>query len=893
MSSAAPTNLTSTAPPTVAPIRDVPWPAAFDVAAWIRLGASTDPALVFESGRVVTYGALAAAAQARRAAAGPSAKRLVALVADSSPEALTDYLAALACGDAVVLLPPDQPGLRDKVLSAFDPNEIAERGPGGWQRETRHDRALDLHPELALMLSTSGSTGEAKFVRLSFGNLLANASSIAEYLGLDASERGLMNLPLHYSYGVSIVHSHLSVGARVLVSDRSVTDEALWSFFSAQGGTSVPGVPHTYQLLEASGFLDRAPPTLRTMTQAGGRLGALLAQRVAQWAQGRGVRFFIMYGQTEAAPRIAYVPPELASRHADCIGRAIPGGVLRVVDEHGQPIETPGVEGELQYSGPNVMMGYAVEAADLARPPGPPTLSTGDLAVIDGSGLFRITGRRSRFLKLFGLRLSIDELERRLETQGVVAACGGNDEFLGVLVAGADRDAVALRRQVAHDLGLPEAVVVVLPCAELPRLASGKVDHRQAHALLLAEYQRLRTALPDAAAGPAGRSAADRVRAAFEEAFPGVPVEADDSFSGLGGDSLRYVSVAVALERLVPDLPRRWENLPLQELQALALRAVSAEPQRVARMDTSVVLRALAVLLVVLDHSGWAALAGGAALLLAVAGANFMRFQAGHLARGEWRPVAAGFLWNVLVPYWIVAGAYGLLRGGVNVPDLLLVGNYFVRAEQGSSGFETWFIQVLAQSMLLLGLLALVPAVRRAMADQPFGYALGVLALGLAARLVEPLWWPQLEANGGREGPWQFWEFALGLAIFAASTVRQRALVTALVLALPITLYPDDLPRATILTAGCLLLLWREHLAVPRIATGTLRALAAASLFIYLLHSRAPVHSPTADWPVDLIRVGAGVLLGLIGWQLYERARRGMRYLADRRERAKASSAFR
>lgn len=861
---------------------------ALDASGWLRAGRGTDPALVFEGGVAVTYGDLAEAARARRHGRAPGDKRLVALVAESTPQALTDYLAALACGDAVVLLPPGQGALRATVIERFDPHEVAEAGANGWQRCVRHQRPLALHPELALLLSTSGSTGEAKFVRLSYRNLLANAAAIGEYLGLDGTERGLMNLPLHYSYGVSIVHSHLAVGARVLVSERSVTDEALWSFFAGQGGTSVPGVPHTYQLLEASGFLDRPLPTLRTLTQAGGRLGVPLAQRLAQWAHGRGVRLFIMYGQTEAAPRIAYVPPDLASLHADCIGRAIPGGELRVVDEQDQPIETPGVEGELQYSGPNVMMGYAVDAPDLARPPGPPTLATGDLAVIDDSGLFRITGRRSRFLKLFGLRLSVDEVERRLEAQGLVAACAGNDEFLGVLVAGADRDAAAIRHQLAQDLGLPETVVIVTVVPALPHLASGKVDQRQVHAVLLAEHQRLRAAVAEAAA-PAGRSAAGAVRAAFEAAFPGVAVEPGDTFTSLGGDSLRYVSVAVALERLVPHLPRRWEALTLQELQALAAPEAATERPRWQRMDTSVVLRALAVLLVVLDHSGWAVLAGGAALLLAVAGANVMRFQAGHLAQGEWRPVVGGFVWNVLVPYWIVAGAYGLLRGGVNVPDLLLVGNYFVRSGQGSSGFETWFIQVLAQSLLLLIALSFVPAVRRVMREQPFGYALGLLGLGLAARLAEPLWWPQLEANGGRELPWQFWEFALGLALFAAGTARQRALATALVLTLPITLYVDDLPRATILTGGCLLLLWRQHLVVPRFAAAGVGTLAAASLFIYLLHGRAPVHSPTADWPVDVLRVGVGVLIGLAGWQLYERARRALRHLSDRRGRAKAA----
>jgi acyl-CoA synthetase (AMP-forming)/AMP-acid ligase II len=853
-----------------------------DATRWSALvteGEPTRPALIFDEGSVLTYGQLSDAAQACAARRVDGHRRLLALVAEPTPEALAVYVGALVAGDAVVLVPPGQPELLSRVVERFRPHDVAERAAGGWQYRRRHDFDLELDPTLALLLSTSGSTGEAKFVRLSYGNLIANAASIAQYLGIDASERGLMNLPPHYSYGASILHSHLVKGATVLVSARSVTDDALWRFFDAQRGTSVPGVPHSYALLEASGFFERPLPSLRSLTQAGGRLDPAMARRVADWSAGRGVRFFIMYGQTEASPRIAFVPPELVRDHVDAIGRVVPGGTLTLVDEQGQVIDAAGVEGELQYSGPNVMMGYATRAADLALPAGPSVLKTGDLAVRDPSGLFRITGRRSRFLKLMGLRVSTDEIERHLADEGLAVACAGSDEFLGVLVAGTEAQTSEAARKAAERSGLPLMAVVGLAVPSLPRLSNGKVDEQRVKTLLQTEHER-RQSTAERSIASGERRAADRVRAAFESAFPGHRIDPDDSFTRLGGDSLRYVSVSVALERLIPDLPRQWNQLPLSELQrraqegerraaTLGLRASRWQP-----LDTSVGLRAIAILLVVINHSGLHMFAGGAALLLAAAGVNLLRFQSRNLALGEWQPVVRSFFVNLLLPYWLVAGGYGLLRGSWHWADMLLLGNFFVAHPRWgpNSGFETWFVAVLAQSLLIVMALSLIPAVRRVIAERLFEGTVVLLIIGVTVRLLEPIFFPELlRRSGGRELTWQFWQFALGMVVFAATTTSQRRLATVFVLVLPFMLYKlSDPSRVVILTTGLLLLLWVSHLRAPVVVVPVLRVLASASLFIYLLHSRARIDSFSSDWSVDVVRVVMGVVLGVAGWAVYD-----------------------
>ena len=393
--------------------------------ALIESGSDSAPALTLPDAAPITHGDLRAAAARTGRQLGP-VKQLALIVADGSAEAMVGYISVLASGHAALLVADTSPAFIREIVNAYRPNWLGSQLPGGWALRPESGAPLALHPELAVMLSTSGSTGAVKFVRLSYTNVIENARSIADYLELNASDRGLLTLPIHYSFGLSVLNSHLLSGASVLASPHALTDPALWGFFKREGGTSFAGVPHSYKLLDAIDFENLELPTLRTMTQAGGRLPRDTALKYAALAERKGFRFFLMYGQTEATARMAYVPPDEARRFPDCVGVPIPRGALHLIAADGSPITRAETEGELVYTGPNVMMGYATHLADLAAPPGPRELKTGDLAVLNEHGLVRITGRKSRFLKLFGLRISLDEIERKLEAQGIRAVCTGD-----------------------------------------------------------------------------------------------------------------------------------------------------------------------------------------------------------------------------------------------------------------------------------------------------------------------------------------------------------------------------------------------------------------------------------------------------------------------------------
>lgn len=363
------------------------------------------------------------------------------------------YLAALHAGHAVILLE----GGADpaQVIERYDPRYVVHGG-----RVTTRDGAAPaaLHPDLALLLSTSGSTGSPKLVRLTAENLRSNALAIVDYLRLDAAERAVASLPIPYSYGLSVLHSHLIAGASIAFTAHSVIRPEFWADVRRHGVTSFAGVPYAYAMLERVGMREMELPALRTLTQAGGRMDPELARRFAAQRP-----LTVMYGQTEASPRMAYLPAERLAAKPGSIGVAIPGGELRIVD------------GELVYRGPNVMLGYAESRADLARGDDQGgVLATGDLGYVDDDGDFFLTGRAKRIAKVYGQRINLDEVEAAVA--GPAGAVAGDDR-VDVFAEPAVVDAVDARALAAR-FRLPARAVRLHAIERLPVNPSGKVDYR-------------------------------------------------------------------------------------------------------------------------------------------------------------------------------------------------------------------------------------------------------------------------------------------------------------------------------------------------------------------------------------------------------------------------------
>lgn len=342
----------------------------------------------------------------------------------------------------------------------------------------------EISPDLLLCLTTSGSTGSPKLVRLSERNLKSNAESIAEYLDITEHERPVTTLPMYYSFGMSVINSHLIKGATILLTDKAVMQREFWSFTKEQKATSIAGVPYTYEMLKRLRFFRMELPELKTMIQAGGKLNSAYVKEYVDFAEQNGKKFIVMYGQTEAAPRMSYLPFDKAVEKNASIGIAIPGGELCIIDGESNKIEEPDVDGELVYKGENVCLGYAERREDLMLgDDNHGELHTGDIARKDADGYFYITGRMKRFVKVWGNRCNLDATEQLVKAITANCACVGVDDQITVFVTedGLDDKIKAL---LVEKTGFNPRAFQVKVLPEIIKFDSGKINYPALQKLL-------------------------------------------------------------------------------------------------------------------------------------------------------------------------------------------------------------------------------------------------------------------------------------------------------------------------------------------------------------------------------------------------------------------------
>ncbi len=820
-------------------------------------------------------------------------RQLLAIEMRNDIEAIAAYLGALRSGTPVILTAEGATAAKHSIMATFRPEMAVLCRETGWEVEVRDDREDEhgLHPELAVMLSTSGTTGSPKLVKLSHSNLHENARSIADYLEITPERRAITNLPLHYSYGLSVLNSHLSAGASVVLTELSVVDEDFWQLVRREEVTDLPGVPYTYELFEKVGLRSDPPESLRVMTQAGGRLPPNLVRDYAEFARSRGIRFFVMYGQTEATARMAYLPPEQTLENADCIGVPIPRGKFEIRDEAGAAIRKPGISGELVYQGPNVMMGYALKREDLAAPAKLSELLTGDIAQWSEAGFVKIVGRSSRFSKIAGLRVGLDDIERILRESGRRAYAAGTDEFVAVaLIDGSD--AASARELLAERCKLPAHHLVVFNLAEAPTLPSGKID-----------YVRIRTMGEDHHCKEAAEAASgdDPVRALYSKALGQARIDDDASFATLGGDSLSYMIVSRGLETMLGILPQHWERLTLRDLDALrqdrALNPVKRKATSTLSID--VVLRLIAISTIFIghgapDHTGW--LRGGTTILFCLAGYSLCRFQREQFLSGNVLPAIKGTFRRIVIPYLLVMTA--LLFATKMPPNpawWTLTSVFFIETHERGILFSFWFIEALIHCLLIMSALFLIPAFRNWAAKRPFHNGLALVGLGAVA-FGGGLFIPEHAKFSHLFDGWLY-VYMLGWTFPLATKSWQKLLLVAIGSVIVSVQFGLEGSRAFWFIGALAVLAVVKEVRLPSVFGGIVSQLAAASYMSYLahplvLHFTKFVLPTRHDVPVTIFLSYAGTLAaGLVGAAIWQQVSKGTLALFNRRPQAAAAAA--
>lgn len=792
-------------------------------------GEPTSVALTWDGGSL-TYAELDSEVTAEARRLGDT-RRVEPLLMRNDAGSVIRLLGALRARHPVLLLGADDADRHDEIA-------------------TRYAHADDLHPDLAVMLSTSGSTGSPKLVRLSHDNLTSNARSIVEYLKITPGDRAITSLPFHYCYGLSVLTSHLTAGAGVALTDLSVADECFWDLAIRSRATSFAGVPYTFDLLDNSGFIDRDLSHLRYITQAGGRMDPAQVANFAALGAERGFEFYVMYGQTEATARMAYLPPHLAAARPTAIGLPVPGGHFRL-DPVGFDADTDIDQsmGELVYSGPNVMMGYAESAADLARGPELVELRTGDLGRQSDDGLWEVCGRLDRCVKVFGLRLDLGRLESGIEVPVAIVSVG---DALHAFID-RPRETRRVHADLVSQTGLPAGAVHVHAVDALPSTVRGKTDYGTLRQFARRQTE-LSTADPDAAQSTV---TAASLRDLYAAVLRRPDATVHDSFVDLGGDSLSFVEASVQLGSRLGHLPRGWQHLSAERLAGLA------RPQRSRRWPTTpieipVLLRAVAIVLIVVSHTDLWIVMGGAHVLLGVAGYSLARFTLHLPGRRERSDRLLAVTASVAVPasLWILVS--GRLSGDYDLTTALFL-NQFLGTDGWSLSWHFWFLELLVWSYLAVALAIRTPLIDRWQRGAPFASATIVLIAGLAARYLDT----GVAAGGIDEYtiPVAFWCLALGWAAAEASTTLQRCVVASLALVGAAGFFPHDLQRQAVLIVGLLALLIPFAVPAPRVLVSVVRHVAHASLWIYLTHWQVYPKLEAAGHPV--LAVALSLIVGL------------------------------
>ena len=423
-------------------------------------------------------------------------RSLIFFIFQNNIESILSYIAVMEANSVPLLLNFDISKVALlKLMKMYHPNyifcdekrkeEIADGEVEFCFRSYRMIRICntpcELHEDLALLLSTSGSTGSSKLVRLSYSNILHNANAIADFLNISSHDITITTLPMSYTYGLSIINSHLIRGATIVVTNLSMLHQGFWKLFFNNNVCSFGGVPFIYEILRLKNFWNKNLENLRYMTVSGGRMSSDLLSFTIEQCEKYNIQFFQMYGQTEATARISYLPSKLALSKKGSIGKALEGGRMWIETDGGIAIRKPFTVGNLMYKGKNVCLGYAEELKDLSKGnENRGLLKTGDLAYFDDDGFFYLKGRKNRLLKIYGIRINLDELEELLDKNGLFCICTGEDDRLGIFTT--DRDNIEkINCFIQHMTNIPKTGYKSIYIENIPHKSSGKIDYKYLH----------------------------------------------------------------------------------------------------------------------------------------------------------------------------------------------------------------------------------------------------------------------------------------------------------------------------------------------------------------------------------------------------------------------------
>jgi acyl-CoA synthetase (AMP-forming)/AMP-acid ligase II len=796
-----------------------------------------------------------------------NAHRMVGLVAENSPDFVARAFSCWAAGAAIVALRSEHDHERASRVGA---SEVIVPKPGhGWIEARLEQRQAD---ELAQILFTSGTEGEPKGVALTHGNLADVVTRLNAVMQVSREIREYVGVPVYHSFGFGRCRAVSAAGGRAFLPPRGFNPVEINNLLQAGEINAISAVPSLWRvLLQTQALTARAAERVRWIEIGSQAMSG--QEKQAMRALFPRAKIVQHYGLTEASRSTFLEVDSAAPTHLESVGRPSGEVELRIASD-----------GRIMIKGPHVTRRMLISGTSVDPCDGDGWLTTNDRGELRDGYLYYI-GRSDDMINCGGLKLAPDALEAHiraaLRSPGEFCVCRIASPVRGdgillvatpeVQASDAELMSFALGAAAAFGVNARDATHVFrLPA--LPRTATGKIKRDE----LSKQFEQVLAARQPAAAKavPAGQAEL-RTRLA---AILGAPSLGDrDTFVNRGGDSLRYIQASVLVERQLGYLPHGWEKLGFSELEALP-RKTSAGSQ----VEPSVVLRAVAISSVVLNHTGvlegHLAIDGAAFLLLVPAGYSFARFQLQRVIEsGRARQALTG-LPRIVVPTLSILLLQQLRHREFVASPLLLYNNFINPPDV----FSYWFIEVFVQLHLLLALGLSWQRARCALRDH--AYTISVLAVVMSALgsvLLQRFWNTDHLANLLPQHA--LWYFLLGWCALFGRKPWQRWLNTALIVGLALLLLPGS-SRSVWMMVGGLFLNWAPPLQLPAPLARSISTLAAASLYVYITHFlilEPFAHAfPSAGF---IGQLAAAMAVGITFWYVFERVWQNMSRLLNRR----------
>jgi len=781
-------------------------------------------------------------------------RRIVGLVAASSPDFVARVFAAWQAGLATVTLRSSDDRERLALAGA---SEVLVAEPGHGWLEARHEPQNDAG--VAQISFTSGTEGEPKGVVLSHANLADVVARLNAVMNVSSMIREYVGVPVYHSFGFGRCRAVCAAGGRAFLPARGFNPVEINGMLEAGEINAVSAVPSLWRVVLATAAITpRAARRVRWIEIGSQAMSA--AEKGALRTLFPEAAIVQHYGLTEASRTTFSKVHEASHEQLESVGRAY-GAVEVAISPDGRiMIRGPHVSSRLLVGGKTV---------DPRDPDG--WLLTNDRGSLDGPEL-RFLGRADDVINCGGLKLSPDALEARVRDQlglgaefsicRVPNAIRGDGILIAVTPAVSFDDAALTRALLeaaaAYNVNARDAAHV-LRVDNLPRTDTGKVKRDELSKRFVREAPAPATA-PSAGGSPA------TLRGELGAILGARSIADHDTFVNLGGDSLRFIQASVVVERRLGYLPDGWEKLSFAELEALPVKSSGK-----SQVEPSVILRAVAITSVVLNHTGaldgYFPIDGAAFLLLLPAGYSFARFQLQRVLDSGRAAAALGTLPRVVVPTVLVLLAQQARHHEFRPSQLLLYNNFV----STPGGFNYWFIEVYVQVHLLLALLLSVRALHAPLKKHAYvSSVVGVLVAALASVLIPLVW--NTEHLGNLLPHFALWYFLLGWCALFAEKRWQRWLNSALIVGLSLVLLPGT-SRGVWIIVGGLLLNWMKPVRLPVPLARAVSTLASASLYIYISHWL--VLEPFARLFPSLGfvgQVGFAWLVGVAFWFAFERA---------------------